>query len=110
MKKRAFWLGSLVFVSAAICLHFVALNNAGRGALSYARAADVNATEDQRQALKTEAHQYSKAADSFRFAGIGVAILSVVSLIQSYRKNERAIRPITIVMLGLYLLLQLAVV
>ena len=110
MKTRAFWIVSLVSALVAICLHLAALGKAGNGVRSISQAMNANAPEDQRQKLKVEAHQFYKVASNFRFTGIAVAILSVIFLFLSYKKDEQATRSVTIAILAFYLLLQFAVV
>jgi hypothetical protein len=110
MKIRAFWIASFVSALAAVLLHWDALAKFNNGVHNYSLSGNGDIPEVQRQTSLVEARQFYKTANVLRYAGMAVAILSVVFLFISRHKGEPALRWLTIVVLAFYLLLQLAVV
>jgi hypothetical protein len=110
MKTRAFWIAALVSALTAILLHWAALAKAADGVRSFNSCANLDTPEKQRQVFLDEAHHFYNISNNLRCAGIAVAILSVVCLFVSKRKDESVRYSVVVVLLAVYLLLQFAVV
>ena len=110
MKKRVFWITSLVLALAAVFLHWVALAKTVNGNADINQAGNLDILEQQRQIFMDQAHHFYHLANNLRYAGMAVAILGVACLIISSHKNESAPRWLPIIVLTFYLLLQLAIV
>jgi hypothetical protein len=110
IKSRKFWLISVGWLLAALGLHLGALDKAGKGARNYSSAMNLNFTQDQRIAFKSEASKYFRAGNALRFGGIFAALVGAIAMVFSYLRSEPAPRSIAIGMMVAYVLLQFAIV
>jgi hypothetical protein len=108
MKKRAFWIASLVSFLAAFFLQWDAMIKASYGIHKETLSGNGDLPEVQRQTFLVEAQQFFRTAHELRYAGIAVAVLCVAFLFTSRRRKEPILRWPIVVILVFYLLLPFA--
>ncbi len=104
MRKRPFFIASLVFVLAAIALQAGALGQAGRAASL--RGDGVVSPDDQKSTLFARADHLLNQSKISRSEGYLAAAFGVVCLIASYLRKEPARRIIPVVLVLGYAVLQ----
>jgi hypothetical protein len=108
MKKRPFFLVSLLLVILAIFAHFIALYQYSQSAQLYARMATV--AEAQRPSMKVEADRLFNRGAILGFLDMGLAVSSIVFLIIAFCRREPAWFLLPLGLLMLYVLIQFLVV
>jgi hypothetical protein len=105
MKKRVFWIGSLVLILAASSFHLEGIKADQERALRLGSAAHTQDIE-QKQTLKTEAKQLGNKSVELIFFGRVIGILSVIGFYFSYRRQESVYHIVSIVLLVFFALLE----
>jgi hypothetical protein len=104
MKIRRFSLASLALAVLAVGLQVTAMAHYSRGAQTIAQGA--NLPQKAQAALSVEARNYASRGQVIAGIGIAFAVTSVGFAVMSGRRHEPAWRPLTLVLLALYLMLQ----
>ena len=102
------FLYSLGLAVLAIGFQMTALSESGRAAGAIARA--VSLPESERVRVKAQAHTHFFRAVVIGVVGLASALTSLVFVIVSARRRERAWRSVTIALLIVYLMLQFTLV
>lgn len=108
MKKRAYWLGSLVLVLAALLLHFNALKVASKQVKMINQANQLSGEEESE--LLAQSRALGTKIDRMVICGRLTAGMGTLCLLAACRREEPVPLLSIVLLLGLYVLLQFAVV
>lgn len=108
MRKRAFFLASVLLVTVALGLHLGALGQISKGVGRQAQS--VTLDEEQKQQMIVEVHHYTSRGELLAYVGLVFALSSVACLVVSFRRREAARRSIPVTLLICYLMLQFMMV
>lgn len=108
MNVRRFFVTSLALSVAAIGFQFCAMEQFSRGVQR--RALAVNATQEERTAMKAEASNYLLRGRIVGWIGFVFALASLAFISESARNHEPALRSVTYTLLAFYVMLQFLLV
>src|SRR5476651_2647662 len=101
MKKRVFWIGSLVLILLASSFHLEGIK-ADQGRALRLGSAEQTKDIEQKQTLKTEAKQLGNKSEEFVLSGRVFGVLSVLGFYFSYRRHEPVHHIVSITLLVLF--------
>jgi hypothetical protein len=105
MKKRVFWIGSLVLILLASSFHLEGIK-ADQGRALRLGSAEYTIDIERKQTLKTEAKQLGDKSEELILLGRVVGVLSVIGFYFSYRRHEPVHYIISIALLVFFALLE----
>jgi len=105
MKKRVFWIGSLILILVASSFHLEGII-ADQGRALRLGSAEHTKDIEQKQTLTMEAKQLGDRSEGLILFGRVVGILSLIGFYFSYRRREPSPHMVSIVLLVFFALLE----